>query len=433
MKKIRGFLIALILMSSFVLPANASDVTYKVRSTVYDNTDPSQDVDDFYWDASSFSGFWYMIKPGFSSELLYFDNNINSSSTFQLGDTIEEGDLYYVSKPQMKKSKIGDSDDGSTFIVDDVDLKMYYALGFFGTGYIAMPENPSDLSAGCQPDKIARILVEYGSDDKKQISPGEEWELADGWSLLVQQIDVEGEKVWFQLKHNDEIIDSDVISGNIDLTKPERTYLYKDADENPVFYCYADSIFRGQDADFVVFKYACLLSDITTIDTGSTYGVFDVDGFTVPTLMNDTNYAGSSTGTILQTGDDAIVMSSNEDITLSPNKMIDLYSGMYIRTEDTSGTCLKMTLWKTYTINAPDTVPDENNVAEDEGVIVVDLAEEYDGEKESDPESPAVDEENSSSDSGNEGTTVESSMNVPGFELIFGVIGLFCAVLIRRN
>jgi hypothetical protein len=175
------------------------------------------------------------------------------------------------------------------------------------------------------------------------------------------------------------------------------------------------------------------LSDITTIDTGSTYGVFDVDGFAIPSLMNDTNYAGSSTGTVLQTGDDAIVMSSNEDITLSPNKMIDLYSGMYIRTEDTSGTCLKMTLWKTYTINASDTVADENSVVEDEGVIVVDLAEEYDGEKESDPESPVADEENSSSDSGNDGTTVESSMNVPGFELIFGVIGLFCAVLIRRN
>lgn len=432
MKKMTGFLIALLIMSSCIVPVSASDVTYKIRSTVYDNTDPSQDVGDLYWDASSFSGFWYMIKPGFSSELLYFDNNINSSSTFQLGDTIEEGDLYYVSKPQMKKSKIGDSDGGNTFIVDDVDLKMYYALGFFGAGYIAMPADPSNISAGCKPDKIAKILLEYGNDDKKQIFSGEEWELADGWSLLVQQIDVEGEKVWVQLKHNDEVIDSDVIHGNMNLAKPERTYLYKDGDDYPVFYCYLDSIFRGADTDFVVFKYACLMSDITTIEAGSTYGVFDVDGFEIPALMNDTDFAGSGTGTVLHTGDDAIVMSSNDDITLGPDKMIDLYNGMYIRTEDTSGTSLKMTLWKTCTINVPDSVTNENKISTDEDVVVVDFAEEDDN-KGTDSEFSVTDELDTSSGSVNEGTAVESSVNVPGFELIFGVLGLLCAVLLRRN
>ena len=159
--------------------ANATDVNYKIRSTIYDNCDSSLSTGDYYWDANTFPGFWYQIKPGLSSELLYLYND-NSSSTFQLGDTIDEGDLYYVSKPQMKKTKIGGSDDESTYIVDDVDLKKYYLLGFFGSGYVAMPENPSSLSAGCKPDKIAKILVEYGSDDKKQLKSGEEWELADG-------------------------------------------------------------------------------------------------------------------------------------------------------------------------------------------------------------------------------------------------------------
>ncbi|TQD25918.1 S-layer protein domain-containing protein [Methanolobus vulcani] len=432
MKRIAGIFITLFVMSLFVLPVDASDVTYKIRSTVYDNTDPSLDAGDFYWDASSFSGFWYMIKPGFSSELLYLENNINSSSTFQLGDTIEEGHLYYVSKPQMKKSKIGGFDDGNTFIVDDVDLKMYYALGFFGVGYIAMPEDTSDLSAGCKPDKIAKILLEQGSDDKKQMFSGEEWELADGWSLQVQQIDVDGEKVWIQLKHDGEEIDSGVVSGNMDLTKPERTYLYKDGDDNPVFYCYVDSIFRGKDTDFVVFKYTCLLSDITTIEAGSTYGVFDVEVFEIPALMNNTNYAGSSTGTILYTGDDAIVMSSNKDVTLDPNKMIDLYSGMYIRTEDTSGTCLKMSLWKTCTITVPDTVTDENEISEDEEMVVVDLAEEDNDDKGTVENPSIIDDKDATSDSAEE-TVVESSVNLSGFELVFGSLGLLCTALVRRN
>lgn len=435
MKKMTGISIAFMaIISLLVVPVNASDVTYKIRSNVYDNADPSQDAGDFYWDANSFSGFWYMIKPGLSSELLYFDNNINSSSTLQLGNTIEEGDLYYISKPQLKKTKIGGSDDGSTFIVDDVDLKKYYLLGFFGSGHVAMPEDPSDISAGCNPDKIAKILVQYGDDDKKQMFSGEEWELADGWSLLVQQVDVDGEKVWIQLKRDGKEVDSDVISVNMDLAKPERTYIYKDSDDNPVFYCYVDSIFRGTDTDFVVFKYAYLISDITIIETGSTYGVFEVDGFELPALVNGTDYAGSGAGTVLNTGDDAIVMSSNKDITLNPDRIIDLCSSMYLKTEDTSGSCLKMTLWKKCTISVPDAVVEEASEGE---IVVVDLAEE--GEENgvadavNDPSFTTADEVGMSSGSVDEEPVVESSVIAPGFEIVFGILGLFCVVLTRRK
>jgi Protein of unknown function (DUF1608). len=57
-----------------------------------------------------------------------------------------------------------------------------------------MPEDSSDLSAGCKPDNIARILLETDDDTKKQMFSGEEWDLAGGWSLVVQQVDVEGNK-----------------------------------------------------------------------------------------------------------------------------------------------------------------------------------------------------------------------------------------------
>jgi S-layer protein (TIGR01567 family) len=431
MKKMMEILILLAIVSLLIVPGNATDVKYKIRSNIYDTTDSSLNSGDFYWDANSFSGFWYMIKPGLSSELLYFGND-NSSSTFQLGDTVAEGALYYVSKPQMKKTKIGGSDDGSTYIVDGVDLKKYYLLGFFGSSYICMPEDSSSLSAGCNPDKIAKILVEYKSDNKKQMFSGEEWELADGWSLLVQQVDVEGDKVWVQLNRDGEEVDSDVISGNANLTRPERTYLYKDGDDNPVFYCYVDSIFRGSDTDFVVFKYAFLRGDITTIETGDTYGVFEVDGFEIPSAMNGTDYAGSNSNTVLNTGDDAIVMSSNDDINLDADKMIDLYSGMYLKTEDTSGNTLKMSLWKTCTMAVPDVVADDSGSSEDDEVVVVDL-DESEIDEETDSTSSTNDDEEIPYDSDMEKSGVESSASAPGFELVFGVLGLFCVVLIRRS
>ncbi|MDK2826127.1 MAG: hypothetical protein PWQ44_1307, partial [Methanolobus sp.] len=197
MKKIVQIMLALsVLVILSMVPVSAEDATYTIRSSVYDNTDSSIAAGDFYWDANSFSGFWYPIKPGLSSELLYLHNSVNSSETIQLGDTIKEGDFYYISKPQKKKTKIAGSDDGGTFIVDNVDLEFYYLMGFFGPQYFVMPDDPSDPTQGCKPDKIAKILVQFGSDDKKQMLSGEEWELADGWTLGVDQIDVDGEKVW---------------------------------------------------------------------------------------------------------------------------------------------------------------------------------------------------------------------------------------------
>ncbi|WMW22243.1 S-layer protein domain-containing protein [Methanolobus mangrovi] len=430
MKKMTGLIIAFsaILIMTMML-VSASDVTYKIRSSVYDNSDVSTPTGDFYWDANSFSGFWFPIKPGLSSEVLYFHNSVNSSSTIQLGDKIAEGNLYYVSKPQMKKTKIGACDDGGAYVVDGIDLKKYYLMGFFGSQHVVMPEESSDLSAGCKPDRIAKILLETDDDVKKQMFSGEEWELAGGWSLIVQQVDVEGSKVWVQLNKDGEGIDSSIVSGDMDLAKQERTYLYKDADDYPVFYCYVDSIFRGMDTDFVVFKYAFLRGDIITIEDGDSYGAFDVEGFEVPAVMGGIDYAGSGSGTVLHTGDDVLLMSNNDDITLNPNKIIDLYGGLYLKTEDTSAPCLKMTLWKTCTITVPGAVQEDENEDAGEEVIVVDLAE---GGNEAQTSSSTMDESAVSYDVDNaDGDVVQSSVVAPGFELFISLVGLFGASRVR--
>jgi S-layer protein (TIGR01567 family) len=383
--------------------------------------------------ASTFSGFWYQIKPGLSSEVLYFHNSVNASSTMKLGDRIAEGDLYYVSKPQMKKTKIGGMDDESTFIVDGVDLKKYYLMGFFGAQHVVMPEDPATLSAGCQPDRIAKILMETDDSGKKQMFPGDTWELAGGWSLVVQQVDVEGKKVWLQLNKDGVEIDSAVVSGDAELTNTERTYLHKDADDNPVFYCYVDSVFRGATDDFVVFKYTFLRGDITTIQTGDSYGAFDVEGFEVPAVISGINYAGSGGGTKLNTGDDALVMSSSKDIDLDGKKTIDLYGNMYLKTEDTSSPVLKMTLWMKKTIKAPASaetkVVEEETVKEDD-VVVVDLA----GTSNEKENTASVDDRMESvpaSDAGDE-AVVESSVKAPGFELLIGLLGLLVAAGLRK-
>ncbi|NPE27855.1 hypothetical protein HNV12_07750 [Methanococcoides sp. SA1] len=329
-----------------IMPASATDVNYNQRSSVYDNTDPAISEGDFYWDANTFSGFWYQLPPGLSSEIIYFNNNVNNSSTFQLGDKIAGGDLYYVCKPQMKMTKIGSSYNLDNYTVNGVDLKKYYLVGFFGSSYVVAPQDPSIPSVGCNPNKIAKILMEQTKNDEKQMFSGDEWELAGGWTLVVKQIDVEGNKVWLELKKNGEILDSTIVSTAPDMTRPQKTYIYKDNDNFPIFYCNIDSIFKGADSDFVTIKYASLRDNITIIENGDSYGLFDVTSFEIPTFMNGTNYAGTGSGTILNTGDSALVLSNNEEIILNPDTLIDLYGEMYIQTAGTCGSSLKMTLHK---------------------------------------------------------------------------------------
>ncbi|MDK2825639.1 MAG: hypothetical protein PWQ44_815, partial [Methanolobus sp.] len=246
--------------------------------------------------------------------------------------------------------------------------------------------------------------------------------------------DVDGEKVWVHLKKDGVEIDSGVVSSSANMTNMERTYLYKDNDDYPVFYCTVESIFRGTDTDFAIFKYAFLRGDLTTIESGDTYGIFDVEGFEVPALMNGVDYAGSGTGTVLYTGDDAVVLASNKDITLNGDEQIDLHGGLYLKTEDTTAPCLKMTLWKTCTIKSKSTTTQTETTEDD--VVVVDMGEAEAVDEQPDktePTASTVDEETVDADLEEEVPNVESSVNAPGFELLSGVIGLFYAVLIIWN
>ncbi|WP_406661977.1 S-layer protein domain-containing protein [Methanolobus sp. ZRKC3] len=428
---------ALIVFSaiSFLLIANvaATDVSYQIRSNVYDNTDSTISPGDFYWDANSYPGFWYKIKPGLSGEVLYMHNSANSSAKIKLGDRIAEGDLYYISKPQIKKTKIGGFNSESTYRVDETDLKKYYLMGFFGSQYIVMPEDPSDLLAGCKPDKIAKILMETDSDDKTKLFSGEKWELKDGWSLVAQQVDVDGEKVWLELRKDGETIDTEVVSTKMELEKTQRTYLYKDSDDYPIFYCYVDSIFRGQDSDFVMLNYAFLRGDITTIDSDESYGIFDVDGFTIiDSYFNGTDIAGSGSATVLNMGDKALVMSSNEDIILDADKKIDLHAGMYIQTEDTSSPCLKMTLRKTCTIEVPDCQECENDESEAIAVTAEENVKASFSEQEETPVYVSDRTYNNESSESYNANIMQGSVKSPGFELIFGIIGIIGAFRLRK-
>ncbi|RLG22360.1 hypothetical protein DRN72_02215, partial [Methanosarcinales archaeon] len=285
-------LAVLVLFALVAVPASATEVSeLEIRSSVQDAT--AANIATFTITADDFAAFWYDIDDGVSSEVLYYDNGAGASNpNGPLGlaaggsNVIDEDELYYLSAPQQVDSEIGLAfadangndkiDPGETFVPEDADIATYYKIGLFGDEYVALDGDPSEL---------AKLIIEFDSSDKKTLQTGEEWELGEGLSLVPMQIDLDGEKVWLQLKKNGVEIDSEVIDASSSATDLQRTYVYEDDDDRAIFYCYVDAVFRGTESNIVQLKYVFLRSDdVMELDTGDDYGVFEIKSFsyTVP-------------------------------------------------------------------------------------------------------------------------------------------------------
>ncbi|MEA1869004.1 MAG: S-layer protein domain-containing protein, partial [Euryarchaeota archaeon] len=147
----------------------------------------------------------------------------------------------------------------------------YFLEGWMGEKYVAIDDNA---------DKLCKLLVEFEDDDKKTLSTGEEWDLGSGYSLTANQINLEGDKVWFSLKKDGREIDNEVASTGGPRAQ-ERVYTYTadiaQEDDIPVFSCYVDAIFRGTDSNVVQIMYVFLIDDdVLEIETRDTYGAMEV-------------------------------------------------------------------------------------------------------------------------------------------------------------
>jgi hypothetical protein len=171
------------------------------------------------------------------------------------------------------------------------EIGEYLAVRHFGTEYMAINGKPNVLSP---------ILMEMDEDEKQTLRTGENWELGGGYSLVAEQINLEGDKVWLSLQKDGKELESSVIglhkSGDrfynrmsitgfpmaYDITTEDvsttSTFVYQRRigyeDNVPIFSVYVDTAFRGTDANIVQLKYAILIGDLTRIDTEPDYACY---------------------------------------------------------------------------------------------------------------------------------------------------------------
>ena len=273
--------------------------------------------DGFTWNATTFGGFCYPVNKHQN----FVNNNawgehlqIDSSAGFGVSNpsehNIEEDELIYSTKQfNCKYEIVSDLDLTGSSIPSELGNGFYYRLPFFGKPYIAVENDATQL---------APLVLSQGSSDRKTLKVGESWNLGKGYNLTVNQIDTEGDKVWFSLDKNGEEIESGVVEddGNIsDKTFTARAD-FGDADDQLYFITYVDSVFQGSADSIAVFKYTWLIDkdNVKLIESGDEYQGFEVK----------------------EANEDGLVLKNKDPITIHLDKDIKDYftDSWYFQTSD---------------------------------------------------------------------------------------------------
>jgi len=245
-------------------PVETPTCTVQIRGEV---VDAATQIAPFIWTGQNFAGLYYDVDRNLMSDSL--------TSTVTVPDTIESGDLAYTAyrvESCYKNPEIGEC----------------FAIGWFGARYMAV---------NGKPYLISPIIFEMNDDCKKTLATGDEWNLGNGYSLVVMRIDLYTNEVLLSLLKDGEEVASSVIQphetgdwfgncmyisgfpGAYTVTMWDvpttSTFVYQEdvglEADVPIFSVYVDAIFRGTVTNIVQLKYAMLIDDdlINVIQTGA--------------------------------------------------------------------------------------------------------------------------------------------------------------------
>ena len=251
-------------------PLGSSDTCMEFDGEVVQLT--GKQNEDIVWNESNFGGFCYNLSDGTcvgTETLTIADGTLTGPDVDR---TIETDALTYTTHPIWREYDLH-KNLGLTVESDNYGGDSGYWIEFWrGERYVAIDGNA---------DKLAKPLVEWGSTDIKTLETGEEWDLGGWFTLVANQIDLDGEKVWFSLKKYGKEIDNEVTStGAIDQPQ-ERVYTYTEdvagECDVPIFSCYTSAVFRGTCSNLVQVKYVFLVDNsVAYIDAGDEYDAMEV-------------------------------------------------------------------------------------------------------------------------------------------------------------
>jgi S-layer protein (TIGR01567 family) len=226
--------------------------------------------DPYRWTAQSFTGFYYDLDDGLSTEMLTITG---------IDRSLDEGSIVYETRPRSVN-------------FDCSRWGKYDMIGFAAEKYFAGYN--SDTDSDITDDSISLISnkmlckVLIDEDDKHTISAGASFELKDGYELKIVQLNIQGDMAHIELLRDGNIVDVGIISNM------PSTYTYTrgigSIDNVPVIVIRVDSVFAGTESDMLMIKGIFQVSeDYRSIKTGDQYGEMEIKsiGSSGITMKND--------------------------------------------------------------------------------------------------------------------------------------------------
>ncbi|ATU08847.1 S-layer protein domain-containing protein [Methanohalophilus portucalensis] len=233
--------------------------SYNFGNYVWDeNADQST---TYTWDGRSFSGFYYDLETGDTSESMTTTIDVG-------GHEIEEDNLLYRTESITKEFEFNGWDE-------------YQIIGFMAEKYFAGFENTDtsiidyDLSL-ISEGILTKVLID--TDDDESVYSESSLILEEGYSINIEKINVSGDRVWINLSKNGVEVDNSSLSS-------EDTFVYKkdfgSVVDIPIITIHVDDIFSGTETNAVFIDGIFQISeDYVKIDEGDKYGEMEIDDVT---------------------------------------------------------------------------------------------------------------------------------------------------------
>ncbi len=257
----------------------------------------------YTWTPYNFAAFWYEPDDDLSTEYLTIETRLDDR-------TITDKNLTYTTSPLLQSYAYYRDVGYPLGTVDGKQVTHYYIEGWMAEKYVAISTGSSHTA---NANKLSKLLVEFGSNDKKFLTAGVPWDLGGGFTLNVTQVGSDGDSVILSLEKNGAELDTSIV--DISCTGDKR-YMYTETifgvSDVIVFFCYIDAVCVG-DPSSVQLKYVYLIdNDVEKIDLGTTCGNMKVK----------------------TAGADRIVLENDGDIDLGRNTEVEIMNDMYFRVAD---------------------------------------------------------------------------------------------------
>lgn len=228
--------------------------SYKIRGTSLAVNRSDSSPDSCTWTADSFGMLFYDPEYNLSTESLELSLDAGN-------DWIPEGGLVYESLPVK-------------VAYNNPEMRDYWE-DWFNEGYSVLGWNGGKCASLGSDRGIVNILLD---EDEKLLHPGEEYDLKEGYTLKVTDLD--SDNACLTVFRNNLPVYSSIISPGKSADLGTHTLLYTkelNGVEVPLFSVYVDSVIQGEELSAVTLKYLLHFSDSPLgLDYGKEFGELTV-------------------------------------------------------------------------------------------------------------------------------------------------------------